>query len=60
MSDLAGVVQLLKQERDRLTRELQGISGASAAFGQTYAKRAPTRKLSASASAKIAAAQRAR
>jgi hypothetical protein len=60
MSNLAGVVQLLKNEQDRLTRELRGITAALAAFGQTYVKSTPTRKLSASARAKIAAAQRAR
>jgi hypothetical protein len=60
MSNLAGVVQLLKKEEERLTRELRGITAALAAFGQTYAKRVPTRKLSASARAKIAAAQRTR
>jgi hypothetical protein len=60
MSKLAGVVRLLKKEQDRLTKELRGIGAALAAFGTTYAKGTGTRKLSASARARIAAAQRAR
>src|SRR6266567_4794400 len=59
MSNLAGVVRLLKKEQDRLTRELRGIGAALAAFGKSYGKRTGTRKLSAAARARIAAAQRA-
>ena len=36
MSNLAGVVRLLKKEQDRLTKELGGIGAARAAFGQAY------------------------
>jgi len=57
MANLAGVVQLLKKEQGRLTKELQGISAALAAFGKTYGNRS---RLSAAARARIAAAQRAR
>jgi hypothetical protein len=60
MANLAGVVQLLKKEHGRLTKELQGISAALAAFGKTYGKQTETRRLSAAARARIAAAQRAR
>ena len=60
MSNLAGVVRLLKREQDRLTRELRGIGAALAAFGKTYTKGTTTRILSQSARARIAAAQRAR
>jgi ABC-type hemin transport system substrate-binding protein len=60
MTNLAGVVRLLKKEQDRLATELRGIGAALAAFGKTYGKGTRTRKLSASARAKIAAAQRAR
>ena len=60
MDNLAGVVRLLKNEQDRLTRDLRGIGAALAAFGNAYGKRIRTRKLSASARARIAAAQRAR
>ena len=60
MSNLARVVRLLKKEQDRLAKELQGIGAALAAFGKTYAKAMGTRKLSAAARARIAAAQRKR
>jgi hypothetical protein len=60
MSNLAGVVRLLKKEQDRLSKELHGIGAALAAFGKTYGKRTGTRRLSASARKRIAAAQRAR
>jgi len=60
MNNLNGVVRLLKQEQDRLTKELQGIGAALAAFGKAYRKGTGTRRLSASARARIAAAQRAR
>jgi hypothetical protein len=38
MANLAGVVQLLKKEQDRLTNELHGIGAALAAFGKSYGK----------------------
>lgn len=38
MENLTGVIRFLKQEQDRLTRELQGIGAALAAFGKTYGK----------------------
>jgi hypothetical protein len=61
MANLAGVVHLLKKEQSRLTKELQGISAALAAFGNAYGKRTGTRgRLSVAARARIAAAQRAR
>ena len=60
MDNLAGVVRLLRKEQDRLTKELHGIGAALAAFGNAYRKRTGTRTLSASARARIAAAQRAR
>ena len=60
MDNLAGVVRLLRKEQDRWTTELRGIGAALAAFGHTYAKGTGTRKLSAAARARIAAAQRAR
>ncbi len=60
MSNLAGVVRLLKKEQDRLTKELRGIGAALAAFGKAYGKGTDTRRLSKSARARIAAAQRAR
>ena len=60
MSNLAAVVQLLKKEHDRLATELRGIGAALAAFGKTYRKGTGPRKLSASARARIAGAQKAR
>src|SRR5579864_7357706 len=57
---MTGVVRLLQIEKDRLTKKLHGVTAALAAFGKEYAKGTGTRKLSASARAKIAAAQRAR
>ena len=58
MYNLARVARLLKKEQDRLTKELRRIGPALAAFGHTYGK--GTRKLSKSARARIADAQRAR
>jgi hypothetical protein len=60
MSNLAGVVRLLKKKQNRLTTELHGITAALAAFGRAYVKGTGSRKLSAAARARIAAAQRAR
>lgn len=60
MSNLSGVVDLLTKERDRLTKELKGISAALAAFGQTYSRGTTKRPLSTAARARIAAAQKAR
>ena len=57
MNNLTGVIQLLKKEQDRLTRELRGIGAALAAFGQVYGNGTGTRKLSKSGRARIAAAQ---
>ena len=61
MSQLAGVVQQLKKEHDRLTRQIQGISAALSAFGAAYGKPRATRsKMSAAGRARISAAQRLR
>jgi hypothetical protein len=60
MDNLAGVVRLLKKDQDRMTKELRGIGAALAAFGNAYGRGTGTRKLSAAARARIAAAQRAR
>jgi hypothetical protein len=61
MSQLADVVQQLRKERDRLTRQIQGVSAALSAFGAAYGKPNARRwKLSATGSARIAAAQRLR
>jgi hypothetical protein len=43
MENLTGVIRFLKQEQDRLTRELQGIGAALAAFGKTYGRQPGSR-----------------
>ena len=58
MTKIAGVVQTLKKEHERLTRELKGISAALSAFGASY--NGGTHKISAAGRARIAAAQRVR
>lgn len=60
MDNLVGVVRLLKNEHDRLSKELRGIGAALAAFGKTYRNGTATRKISAAGRARIAAAQKAR
>jgi hypothetical protein len=61
MTNLDGLVQMLKNEHARLTKQVDGISAALAAFGATYANGTRTRpKISAAGKARIAAAQRAR
>jgi len=60
MTNLGGVVQLLKKEHARLTSQIEGISAALAAFGATYKNGTGTRRMSAAGRARIAAAQRAR
>ena len=61
MTNMGDIVELLKKERDRLTNQLQAISGALSAFGSTYTSgNGARRKLSAAGKARIAAAQRAR
>jgi hypothetical protein len=72
MANISGVVTQLRQERQRLSRELERLDNAIAALGHITSRsngrrgaattrgRRPRRKLSAAARAKIAAAQRAR
>ena len=66
MANLSGIVKQLKEERERVERQLSGLNAALTAFAGVYrgtAKPKPTRKrrkMSAKARAKIAAAQRAR
>lgn len=61
MTNLDGVVQLLKKEHARLTSQIQGVSAALAAFGASHKHRSGTPgKISAAGRARIAAAQRAR
>ena len=63
MANMSAVVKQLRKERDRVERQLSGLNAALNAFVGAYAGTKPTRarrKMSASARAKIAAAQRAR
>ena len=60
MSAIASVVQQLKKEHERLTKEIRGITAALSAFGAAYGKGTGPRRLSVAARARISAAQRAR
>jgi hypothetical protein len=62
MANLSGVVKQLKEERDRVKKQLLGLEAALTAFAGAYRGSKPSRrrKLSAKSRAKIAAAQRAR
>jgi len=61
MTNLGGVVQTLKKEHNRLTKEIKAIAAALSAFGAAYGKQTGTRRgMSEAGRARIAAAQRAR
>src|SRR5947209_8276993 len=67
MTKMGNVVQLLKLEHARLTKQIEGVSAALTAFGQSYTSGPGARKggsggrtISAAGRARIAAAQRAR
>jgi len=63
MANLSSLVKQLKQERDRVERQLSGLNAALTAFAGVYGGSKPSRKrrkMSAKGRAKIAAAQRAR
>src|SRR5262249_15898972 len=57
------IVAILRSERDRVARQLEGLNAALAAFAGSYVGKSGGRgrgRLSAAARARIAAAQRAR
>jgi hypothetical protein len=61
MTNLGGVVQMLKREHDRLSKEIRAIGAALSAFGTAYGNGTARRgTMSAAGRARIAAAQRAR
>lgn len=60
MTNLGGVVQILKKEHERLSKEMSAIRAALSAFGTTYLDGAKRSGISATGRARIAAAQRAR
>jgi hypothetical protein len=61
MTQLDGIVRLLKTEQARLTKQMHGISAALSAFGAAYGRGTKVRrKISAAGRARIAEAQRQR
>ncbi len=61
MTNLGGVIQILKKERDRLSKEIQAIGAALSAFTTEYGKGPATRgRMSAAGRARIVAAQKLR
>jgi hypothetical protein len=61
MTNLDGVVQMLRKEHARLTKQITAITTALSAFGSTSATNgAGRRKISAAGRARIVAAQKAR
>lgn len=61
MTQLEGVVRLLRAEQDRLAKQMRGISAALSAFGAAYGKGVTVRrKISAAGRERIAEAQRQR
>jgi hypothetical protein len=60
MVKMVGIVQQLKKEHDRLSKQIQGISAAISAFGGAYGKPRGARTMSAAGRARISAAQKAR
>ncbi len=60
MDQTKGIARLLEEEKDRLTKELRGITAALAAFSKAYTNGTGRKQLSAEARERIAAAQRAR
>jgi hypothetical protein len=61
MTNLDAVVQMLRKEHARVSKQITAISAALSAFGSTYAANGTgRRKHSAAGRARIAAAQKAR
>jgi hypothetical protein len=63
MANVSSIIGQLKQERDRVERQLTGLNAAIRAFGRVYGGGKPSRKrrkMSLGARKKIAAAQRER
>jgi hypothetical protein len=61
MTNLGGVVQMLKNEHDRLSKKMKAVGAALSAFGEAYGKGTAHRgRMSVAGRARIAAAQRAR
>jgi hypothetical protein len=63
MANVSSIIAQLKQERDRVAKQLSGMDAALSAFAGVYSDGQPSRrrrKMSAKSRAKIAAAQRRR
>jgi len=63
MPNVSSIVKQLKQERDRVAKQLSGLEAVLIAFASAYSGTKPIlkrRKMSAKSWAKIAAAQRRR
>lgn len=60
MSTMDRIAKQLRDEHDRLSKQLQGISAALSAFGSAYSKATRSGTISAAGRARIAAAQKAR
>ena len=61
MTNLGRVIEMLRKEHHRLTREISAVSAALSAFRAAYGKSTENRSgMSAAGRARIAAAQRAR
>ena len=63
MAHVPSILRQLKQERDRVAKQLSGLNAALRAFASVYSGGRPVRKrrkMSAKSRAKIAAAQRRR
>jgi len=63
MANVSSIVKQLKQERDRVAKQLSGLEAALTAFASAYSgtkTNRKRRKMSAKSRAKIAAAQRRR
>ena len=63
LNNLSGIVEQLRNERDRVQQQLSGLNAALKAFAGVYEDNSgtkPRRKISAQGRARIAAAQRAR
>jgi hypothetical protein len=63
MANVSSIIAQLKQERDRVEKQLSGLNAALRAFANIYSGGKPIRKrrkMSATSRAKIAAAQRRR
>ncbi len=62
MVDVSSIVRQLKQERDRVEKQLSGLNAALTAFAGVYGGKKPSRKrrkMSVAARKKIGDAQRA-